>query len=539
MADDGLGELEREVWDHVFHLSPLYAVILGLHEYDGVLPDLSPAGTDAWVGRSKALLERLSNFNAQTLSPRRRTDKELLSVLLEGYILEITDYPIYDKVPDRYLIPLSLIPFMNRPYAPALHRAKSMLEVMRRAPALLKCGVSRLRTPLPRPFLIVGLSMATGMADHFHDAAARADELAPELISERKSAYDGMMSALEDFKAHLEKAMENATDDFALGPERFHRLVSVKERLNLSNDELWQLGWDDLKRNQRRLAALASKMGFPEDPRKAIGSFANDHPSASALLDEARGFVEEMRNFVVKKDLVTIPLPESCKVEETPSFERTTTTAALQPYPTFEEGERQSIYYVTPVEASWDEEKKKEWLEFFNRPLFRNVTAHEVYPGHHLQFLHMVRSPTMTGKSFCSGAFIEGWAHYVEELVIEQGFHDTTPEPEISQIQDALLRDSRLLASLGMHTRGMSLKEATELFVREAFMDPFPAEREALRGTFNPEYFCYTLGKLTILEVRKRYLELHPRASLKEFHDRLLSEGAPPVGLLKGLMLGS
>jgi uncharacterized protein (DUF885 family) len=538
MADDQFDALEREIWEHVFRLSPLYGVNLGLHEYDGLVPDLSTAGTEAWVARSRVLHERLARASSQSLAPRRRTDKEVLTVMLEAYVLEITDYPYYDKLPGAYVYPLSLIPYMTRSYATPLHRARAILEALRGAPALLRTGINRLRTPLPRPFISIGLSMASGMKDHFHDAVALVDELAPQLSSEGKAAYNDAVSALEEFIAHLGKEMAGATDDFALGPERFHRLISVKERLTLSNDELWQLGWDDLKRNQQRLRELASKMGFSEKPREAIRSFAHDHPSENGLLDEAREYVTEMRAFVLDKDLVTIPQPEECKVTETPSFERTTTTAALQPAPPFEKGEDQGIYYVTPVEASWDERKKKEWLEYFNRPLFRNVTAHEVYPGHHLQFLHQKRSPTLTGKAYFSGAFAEGWAHYVEELMIEQGYRSSHPESEVSQIQDALLRDCRLLVSVGMHTRGMSLKEATDLFVRESFMDAFPAEREALRGTFNPEYFCYTLGKLTIRDVRKKYMETHPKATLKEFHDLILSHGSPPVGLLSGLMLG-
>jgi uncharacterized protein (DUF885 family) len=538
MADDQFDAMEREVWDHVFHISPLFAVTLGLHEYDGLVPDLSTAGTDAWIGRSRVLIQRLAQVDPQTLAPRRRTDREILSIMLEGFILEHTDYPYYDKLPGAYVYSLSLIPYMCRQYATPLHRAKAILQAMKGAPVLLRAGVGRLRTPLPRPFISVGLSMATGMKGHYHDAAALVDEMAPQLASERQSAYDAAVAALDEFIAHLEKEVAGATDDFALGPERFHRLISVKERLALSNDELWQLGWDDLKRNQRRMGELASRMVPSGKPLDAIRSFSHDHPEANALLDEAREYVKEVRSFVQQKDLATIPTPEECRVEETPSFERATTTAALQPAPPFEKGQGQGIYYVTPVEASWDEKKKREWLEYFNRPLFRNVTAHEVYPGHHLQFLHQKLSPTMTGKAFFSSAFAEGWAHYVEELMIELGYRSAHPESEVSQIQDALLRDCRLLASVGMHTRGMSLKEASDLFVREAYMDSFPAEREALRGTFNPEYFCYTLGKLTIRDVRKRYMEHHPKATMKEFHDLLLSHGSPPVGLLAQLMLG-
>jgi len=200
-------------------------------------------------------------------------------------------------------------------------------------------------------------------------------------------------------------------------------------------------------------------------------------------------------------------------------------------------GGEEGIYYVTPVDASWPAPRQEEWLRSLNRTMLKNITVHEVWPGHYLQFLHFRHAKgSLTRKVFLSPSFTEGWAHYCEQLAIEAGIGGANPNAEVAQLHDALLRDCRLLVSIGLHTGGMTLEQATKIFVERAHFEPLPAEREAIRGTFNPEYFCYTLGKLRILEARRALLDREFHGSQKAFHDRLLSTGAPPVGLLETLL---
>jgi uncharacterized protein (DUF885 family) len=189
------------------------------------------------------------------------------------------------------------------------------------------------------------------------------------------------------------------------------------------------------------------------------------------------------------------------------------------------------------VEPAWSPVQQEEWLRSFNRSLLRNITVHEVYPGHYLQFLHFHRSAgSLARKVYLSPSFVEGWAHYAEQLVIEEGLGRENHLAEVAEIHDALLRDCRLLASIGLHTQGMTLPEATQLFEHEAHFEHLPAEREAIRGTFNPEYFCYTLGKLAILNSRGKFLKSRFGGNLKAFHDALLGYGCPPIGLLDTLL---
>ena len=211
----------------------------------------------------------------------------------------------------------------------------------------------------------------------------------------------------------------------------------------------------------------------------------------------------------------------------------------MNPPGPFDASSPEGIYYVTPVDPKWTDQQQEEWLRSLNRPMLRNVTVHEVYPGHYLQFLHFRRSSaSLARKVYLSPSFIEGWAHYTEQLVIEKGLGREGPLAEVAQIHDALLRDCRLLVSIGLHTAGMTLEEGTRFFQTEGYMERLPAEREAIRGTFNPEYFCYTLGKLAILNARSRLLERRFGGNLRSFHDTLLGLGCPPVGLLEPLLAG-
>jgi len=209
----------------------------------------------------------------------------------------------------------------------------------------------------------------------------------------------------------------------------------------------------------------------------------------------------------------------------------------MNPPGPFDVGETDGIYYVTPVDASWTAERQEEWLRSLNDAMLRNITVHEVYPGHYLQFLHFrAKGSTLARRVYLSASFSEGWAHYCEQLAIEAGLGAGSPDAELAQIHDALLRDCRLIASVGLHTGGWTLKQATELFQREAHFETLPAEREAIRGTFNPEYFCYTLGKLAILDARSKLLASQFGGSLRAFHDRLLGFGCPPIGVLETLL---
>jgi uncharacterized protein (DUF885 family) len=536
-----LAALETEIVDHFFTLQPSFAVFLGLHRYDGRLPDLSKPATERWVAEARVLLGRLEKLPVRGLPKSRQLDRTLLQLLLEGPIFDLNDARDYDRNPMVYVGQVSVTSYMVRNYAPPADRVRAIARILEGVPKLLEQGMARLDPYLPRPFLKLTEAIGSGIPGHLAEAEEFARSSAPDHAESVVRARAGAETAVEKF---LEKVRSeyapSATPDFALGAAKFQQLLWVREGIRTPTAEILAEGTADLKRNQARLKAIAAKAKPPADVRQTIEGLLKDHPTAAELLPRARQFVEETRAFVKEKRLITIPEPDRCRVEETPSYGRALSTASMNPPGPFEAVGDDGIYYITPVDPTWSPKQTEEWLRSFNDSLLRNVTVHEVYPGHYVQFLHFRRSAgSLARKVFMSNSFTEGWAHYTEQLAVENGLDGGSVRAEVAQIHDALLRDVRLIVSIGLHTQGKDLEWATQLFEKEAYFERLPSEREAIRGTFNPEYFCYTLGKLAILDVRSKYLASKFGKSLERFHDTLLSFGCPPVGMLDDLLAGA
>lgn len=525
-----LAGLEREVVDHLFALQPSYAVGLGLHDYDGRLPDLSVPATDRWMERSRELLRRLEGLDGAGLPPAREVDRLLLRLLLESPLFDLTEVRELDRNPMAYVGMFSFTSYMARDYAPPADRVQAIARLLEGATPLLQTGRNRLAGPLPRPFVELAVQIGSGLPTHFDEAEMFASRhgLARE-ISDRRSMAE---AALSEFVSWLrDEKLPQATDDFALGTEKFQRLLWVREGTRTPVDEIRRAGEADLARNRARLDEIAAELrSTPVDLYRRLG---DRHPAAAEVLRTARAYVEETHSFVADNKLVSIPGSAVCQVEETPPYSRATTTASMSPPGPFDKTAAQGIYFVTLVDPAWPEAAQREWLRSLNHAMLKNITVHEVYPGHYLQFLHFrEKEGSLARKVYLSNAFIEGWAHYAEQLAIEAGLDAKSPDAELAQIHDALLRDCRLLASIGLHTRGWTVERATNLFMEQAMFEHHPAQREAIRGTYNPEYFCYTLGKLAILDARKRWLAGRFGGDLRRFHDALLASGCPPVGLL-------
>ncbi len=526
--------IEQEIVDHLFRLQPSYAVSLGLHQHDGVVPDLSSAGTESWATAADALLIRLGHVAEDRLSEDRRVDRLLLTLLLESPLFDLREAHEYERNPMTYLGTASLTAYLVRDYAPAAQRADAVARTLESVPRLLENGRRRLHGPLPKPFVELSLSIGGGLPAHFAEAQEFADRAGagPRVATARRAAE---ASVAEFLRWLRDDCLPHATPEFALGAHRYQRLLWVREGIETPIEEIRRAGAADLARNQARLDEIAAeeRVTIPA----MLDRIGRDHPTAAGVLPLAGQFVEETRRFVAEKDLASIPEPSVCRVEETPVWGRALSTASLNPPGPFDVGPTDGIYYVTPVDPKWTATQAEEWLRSFNRSLLRNITVHEVYPGHYLQFLHFHRgSGSLARKVYLSPSFVEGWAHYAEQLAIEHGLDAGSHDAEVAEIHDALLRDCRLLVSIGLHTQGMTLEEATRLFQREAHFDRMPAEREAIRGTFNPEYYCYTLGKLAILRAREKLLGPRFGGRMRAFHDALLGTGCPPVGLLESLL---
>ena len=535
MANDEFDVLEREVVDHVFELYPPSAVSLGLHGYDGRLPLSDRGATDRWLSEAATLEARLKNAGTTSLSEDRQIDRLLLELLLASPRFDLAELYEFDRNPMTYLAPLSLTSYIAREYAPVPQRVEGIIHILEAIPRYLEGGRRRLRAVLPKPFVSLAISMAQGLPSHFAEAEEFARRESPTLgdrvSAPRATAEVALQKLRDDLETHY---LPKANDAFAIGPKLYQRLLYVREGIERPFAEIERAGRADLERNQRRLEQIAreSHTTIPG----LLEQLKADHPTAANLIPTARSLVEGARRFVEEHALVTIPEGARVRVEETPAWGRSLSTASMESPGPFETSSGDGIYYVTPVDPAWTPKQQEEWLRSLNREMLANITAHEVYPGHYLQFLHLRRATgSLARKVYLSPSFVEGWAHYTEQLVIEEGFGAPGVHAEVAQLHDALLRDCRLLASIGLHTAGWTVAQATALIEKEAHFDHHPAEREAIRGTYNPEYFCYTLGKLAILEARGKFLRAKFGGALRGFHDTLLGFGGPPLGLFDRL----
>jgi uncharacterized protein (DUF885 family) len=331
----------------------------------------------------------------------------------------------------------------------------------------------------------------------------------------------------------LKANLDTATEDYALGPELFRQMIYDTERVDITLEELEALGQADIKRNQIALGEACAEFAPGESIRSCFARMANRKPAGGAV-ETARLQMVETRAFLVEKDLVTIPGNEEALVAEAPPYARSNSAYINIPGPY--EKNQPSVYYISPPNPDWSEEVQQAYIPGESDLLFTSV--HEVWPGHFLNFVHANRADWNFGRVFVTYAFGEGWAHYTEEMMLEAGLRNGSAETRIGQLSNALLRNARFLSAIGLHTQGMTVEESEKLFMEEAYQDEGTARQQAARGTYDPAYLNYTLGKLMIRDLRNDWTETREgRESWREFHDTFLSFGGPPIPLVRARMM--
>jgi uncharacterized protein (DUF885 family) len=538
---DRLARLVDDYLDALFSTYPTMAASLGLHQYDGRVPDFRERARASRLSALGGFAARLAEIPRDALDPDDRHDWSLLQLAIEEERFELDELRDVERNPLAYAGALDVSGYVKRSYAPPEVRIRALVEHLRQVPDVLGWARQLLRSPLPRPFVMTALEVYEGMVEfHDGDLPRAVREMGPGALWDSfERANAASLAALRDFRQHLEEELlPRATEDFALGEERFLTLIRLGEMVDLPLDRLLEIGEDDLARNAGRLREVASRLAPGVAIPDLMRRLAQDHPPADRLIDEAARVLEELRQFVEDHRLVSIPSAVRCRVEPTPPFARWA-FAMMDTAGPFETAP-ESFYYVTLPDPRWPPEQVEAWLTKFDYATLRDVGIHEVYPGHYVHFLHLKQVPRRLRQVVTSYSFVEGWAHYCEEMMLEEGYRSDDLSLRLAQLSEALLRDVRFIAAVRMHTRGMGLEEATRLFETHAYLERLPAEKEAVRGTFDPGYLNYTLGKLMIRELRDEVRAAEgPAFSLGAFHDSLLGLGAPPVPLARWRLLGT
>ena len=546
---------ERAIQEH-WDFLPTAGSRIGRHEYDGRLPDFSAGRVRRRVEELHRSLAQLSALPADDVrgdddARMRRLSRQLLEMFLRRELFNLEEIRTLRHNPQRQAGYLNVGGYVQRDYAPLPERIRSATAVLRQAPDFLTTLDNLTEPELGKPVRDMAVEAYRGMAAFYRAglaaASAECAAIAPDVAVEFDAARANAAVAVDGFAGRLQ---DRATrPDFAIGPELYRRMLAVGEGVNIPLADVLSIGQANLEQNLRRLdeaaARFRSRIGAPGGSvREAVAQVAANHPTPEGLIPDTRALLEDIRQALIDHDIIGLPAAERCQVTETPSYMRYA-FAAMDAPGGLEEVATEAFYYVTPVEPDWTPRQQEEWLTNFNYHTLKIVSIHEVYPGHYVHNLHNrygrageSRGLPLINRVATSYAFTEGWAHYTEEMMLETEYGQDEPALWLTQLLEALVRNCRYLCSLGMHTQGMTVDEATQFFQAHAYMEEHPARREALRGTFDPGYLNYTLGKLMLLKLRQDWRRQEgPAYSLRRFHDAALSWGAPPLPLLREVML--
>jgi uncharacterized protein (DUF885 family) len=531
---------------------PLRGVILGFHQYDGKIGDYSRLAIDAEVERLKRFEGEFQKLAGSQLSRQAEFDRRLLLSAIAGELFQIEEMGVFDRNPMIYARALDLNIYIKRDFKPLEDRVRDIVTIEDQASNIMTAGKTNLAPVLPKPYVELAIQIANGAADFLEkDLAAAVNEVKDELLMAAfRDANKKAAAALRDYANWLTKEkLPKATADFAIGADKYQKMLAGTELVDLPPAKLLALGLQRLKEEQDIFAAAARIIDPKKKPIDVFKQIQTEHPKPGELIAAMARDLDQIRQFVLDHHIVGIPSDVRATVAATPQFNRATSFASMDTPGPFEKKATQAYYYVTPTEADWSEKQKNEWLTSFNFYTADVVSIHEAYPGHYVQFLHLnASSATQVEKIFSSYAFVEGWAHYTEKMMLDEGFGgppNPTPEQKVraakyrmAQADEALLRLCRLCVSIKMHTQGMSVAEAARFFHENCYYEEKPALAEAMRGTFDPRYLNYTLGKWEILKLRDDYkAQEGPNFSLEKFHNEILDHGAPPVRLLREILL--
>jgi uncharacterized protein (DUF885 family) len=533
-----------EYFAALYQVSPTQATAAGFHQHDGRIENLSAASYRSRAGTLHQLQARLNRLRVGRLSPDERIDAAMMDGAIRSELQDIETLETWRHNPMGYvLLPGAAIDgLVKRDFAPAPERLRSVTARLRGVPAVLTAMRDNVSNP-PKEFTDLAIRMAGGsvgflrktVADWAKASAAGDTTLLGEFTVANDSAANAMAAATEWLEHDL---LPRSKGRYAIGARAFADKLRYDEMVDVPLDRLLAIGEANLKKDHEAFIAVARQIDSTKTPAQVMGSLAGDHPTAANLIPFVRATLESTRQFLIDHKIVTIPSEVRPTVKETPPYARSGSFASMDTPGAYETKATEAFYYVTPPERDWDAKHVEEHLRAYNRAASAVITIHEAFPGHFLQFIYAKQFPTKTRKLLGASSNSEGWAHYSEQMMIEEGFGGGDPKIHLAQLSAALLRDCRFVVGIRLHTRGMSVEDGAKCFTEQAFQEPANAYEEARRGAYNPTYLYYTLGKLQIYKLREDYRRaMGSSYTLQGFHDAFVKQGALPIKLLRQILV--
>jgi uncharacterized protein (DUF885 family) len=526
-----------------FKRNPTTATYLGIHDYDSALEDTSKAGIDADVAALKQFRQRLAAIDPSGLSASNQLDREQALSAIDSRLLDREVIRTWARNPDVYSSGIAQTAYImiKRDFAPPEVRLKALIARERLMPGALDEARKNLEQP-PAVYTDIAIEQIDGTHGFFAEAVPEAFHAVRDaaLLAEFKQTNQAVLDALDKYKTFLQKDLKpRSTGAFAIGADVLAAKFRADERVDVPLDQLLAVAEKDLTKNKETFRATAATIAPGKDPRQVLLSISAEHPAPARLLATTQGMLDSLRQFIAAKQLLTIPEAPPARVVETPPFMRATTSASMDTPGPFETRAKEAYYSMTLPDPTWPRAKIEEFMRTWYPAQISNVSVHEVYPGHYTQFLYGPQFPSRIRKVFGANSNSEGWAHYCEQMMLDEGLENGDPKARLAQLQDALLRDVRFIVGIRMHTGKMTMDEATRMFEEDAYQPGPVALSEAKRGTSDATYGYYTLGKLMILKLRDDYrTKKGAQYSLRDFHDSFLKLGPLPLPLIRKAMLG-
>ena len=532
---------ERFIGEH-WDFYPTAGSRIGKHEYDGRLPDLSPAKISQREQELRNAVGQLESLDCATLGDPERMSYRMMELFLKRELFTFTELRPLENNPMRQSGFLNMSGYLLRNYAPLEDRLRSAAAALEQVPDFLKTLDRALTESLSSHIVDMSVESYAGMARFYRVDLAPAIQSVgdPDIAKDFTRTLDTAAASLDRFVERLKSRAGKGEEGFAIGPGLYAGMLATGEGLETPLSDIAAVGEANLADNLARIKDVAATISSGKPVAAIVEDIGRNHPTAQSLIGDTRDLLETIRQALIDFDVISVPSEDRCQVIETPAYMRYA-FAAMDSAGALETKATESFYYVTPVEEDWNDTQSEQWLSNFNYETLKVISVHEVYPGHFVHNLHnrYGRPLPLINRAATSYAFSEGWAHYTEQMMLETEYGAGQPTLLLTQLLEALVRNCRFVCSIRMHTEGMTVDEATKFFMDNAYMGELPARREALRGTFDPGYLNYTLGKLMILKLREDYRRKQGSGySLKDFHDRLLSFGGPPLPLVREAMLG-
>ncbi len=527
---------------------PVRATKLGIHDHDASLPEVSRTRIHERVGRLNDWLNRLRQLEPAELTENAAYDYEILDHAIRAELLELEEVREWERNPMRYnrILAESAALLVDREFAELDVRLDALIRRLELYPRIIAAAKRNLRD-VPRLWADMAVRQTQGTVKFLEHSLPLAldnqglSELDPTLRARWARAHRRATRRVRNFGTWLEKSLQPRADgDFRMGPELFQKKLRLEEHVTLSLRELTELNEAAIRDYRIRVEETARRIEPSTPAGQVMRRITTNHPSPETLIATAQRFVEQARDLVLSRNIVTLPTDRLPVVRPSPEYARNGFASMATPGP-FETRESHSYYNITNVDPSWSAVQQSEHLTYFNYPGLLGISVHEVMPGHYVQLLYQKQLSSTVRKVFATSSLIEGWAHYTEQMMVDEGLGDDSPEIRLGQLRRALQRHARWHAGVALHTGNMSIEDTARRFEQIAYFAPFPALRETQRGTYDPTYLYYALGRMQILELREDYrLQLESRGEvfrLQEFHDRFLRLGLP-ISLARRALLG-